>query len=114
MRGSICEKLNLRKVDRTLDILEGPAYRTMDAIFLQEVAASFVGVRCCCCSCRPRSHDGAAAEGAAATATTTATATATTTGAAAAVPEQVLEHEGVPTVLVPSWLSNKMARMRVP
>jgi len=45
VRGSICEKLNLKKIDRTLDILESPAYRDMDVIFMQEVASSFIGVR---------------------------------------------------------------------
>lgn len=44
IRGSICDRLNLRKVDRTLEILESPAYTAMDVIFMQEVAGSFLPV----------------------------------------------------------------------
>ena len=45
IRASICDRLNLRKVDRTLEILESPAYTAMDVIFMQEVAGSFLPVR---------------------------------------------------------------------
>ena len=47
VRGNICERLNLRKVERTLEILNNPVYRDMDVIFMQEVAGSFVGVTQC-------------------------------------------------------------------
>jgi|MDSY01.1.fsa_nt_gb hypothetical protein len=42
LREGMCEKLNRKKLDRTMDILEGP-YATADVQFLQEVAGAFIG-----------------------------------------------------------------------
>mmetsp|Transcript_25666 Transcript_25666/g.59324 ORF Transcript_25666/g.59324 Transcript_25666/m.59324 type:complete len:600 (-) Transcript_25666:26-1825(-) len=42
LRLDMCEKLNDRKSDRTLEILDGAYYSNADIIFLQEVAGAFV------------------------------------------------------------------------